>query len=154
MNQEHGKKDIRTNSIGATHDIEKELSGNKNSGMYYDSENGRVSSRKDKGSWKKIKGNSLISSNTGSGDFFCMVSISVNGDLFEIWVEKTNSSAPKIIINGTLMGESVNMPWLYDHRIQWDKNENCIGGEVFLTDFNVAPIIFNIKWRSGVKSRF
>ena len=151
MKQEHGKKDVRTNSIGATHDIDKELSGNNNSGMYFDSENGRVSSKKDRGSWKKIKGNSLISSNTGVGDFFCMVSISVNSDLFEIWVEKTNLAPPKIIINGTLMGESVDMPWLYDHRIQWDKNDNCIGGEVYLTDYNVAPMIFSI---SDIKENF
>lgn len=142
---ENGKKDIRTNNIGATHDIDLELSGNQNTGKYFDSENGRVSSQKDKGSWKKIKGNALISSNSGTGQFFCMCSISINGDLFEIWTEKTNSAPPKIIINGTLMGESVNMPWLYAHRIQWDKNENCIGGEIYLTDFNVPPMILNLK---------
>jgi len=51
MNQEHHKKDIRTNNVGATHDIDKELSGVQNKGTYFDSQNGRISSdRGNKGS--------------------------------------------------------------------------------------------------------
>lgn len=146
MNQEHHPKEVLTNNVGATHDISKELSGLNNQGKYYDSENGRVSSdRGNKSDWEKIRGEEIEHSNTVSGIWFCMVSAKINKDIFELWVETTNSAAPKIIINGSVMGESVDMPWLYENRIQSDVNENCLGGEIFLTDFNVAPMILNIK---------
>ena len=88
-NSEHHQKDVRTNSKGATHDIDKELSGSENKGAYFDSENGRVSSdRGNKGSWEKIRGEELIHSTQQSGDWFNMCSIPVNADKFEIWVKK------------------------------------------------------------------
>ena len=146
MKQEHHEKDIRTNSQGATYDIEKELSGNENKGTYFDGENGRVSSdRGNKSSWEKIRGEELIHGTKYFGDWFCMCSIDVNDDVFEVWVEKTGADTPYIVVNGVAMGKSPDMPWLYEHRIQFDKNESCIGGEVYLTDFNVPPIVFSIK---------
>jgi hypothetical protein len=146
MNQEHHKKDIRTNNVGATHDIDKELSGAENQGKYFDSENGRVSSdRGNKASWEKIRGEELVHDNSVTGTWFNLVSAKINDHIFEIWVETTNSDSPKIVIDGTIMGESVDFPWLYEHRIQFDVNENCIGGEIFLTDFNVPPVILNVQ---------
>ena len=146
MNQEHHKKDIRTNNVGATHDIDKELSGVQNKGTYFDSQNGRISSdRGNKGSWEKIRGEEIVFNNPTTDDYFCLCSISVHKDVFQVWVEKTQQDDPIIVINGDIMGKSPDMPWLYEYRIQFDVNENCIGGEVFLTDFNVAPMIFNIK---------
>jgi hypothetical protein len=145
-NSEHHQKDIRTNSSGATYDIDKELSGSENKGTYFDSENGRVSSdRGNKGSWEKIRGEELIHSTQQSGDWFNMCSIPVNNDKFEIWVKKNGTDDPYIAVNGQIMGQSSDMPWLYEHRIQFDENESCIGGEVMLTDFNVSPMIFSIK---------
>lgn len=146
MNQEHHKKDIRTNNVGATQDIDKELSGSENQGKYFDSENGRVSSdRGNKGSWEKIRGEEVVHSNTVTGTWFNLVSAKINDDTFEIWVDEASVLPPKIIINGIKMGESEDMPWLFAHRIQFDVNESCIGGEIFLTDFNVPPMIFSIK---------
>jgi len=146
MKTEHHPKDIRTNSQGATYDISKELSGAENKGAYFDSENGRVSSdRGNKEDWEKIRGEELEHSTQQAGDWFNMCSIDVNDDKFELWVETSGADDPYIVINGQIMGQSDNMPWLYEHRIQFDKNENCIGGEVFLTDNNVAPMIFSIK---------
>jgi len=145
-NSEHHAKDIRTNSKGATYDIDKELSGGENKGTYFDSENGRVSSdRGNQGSWEKIRGEELIHSTQQSGDWFNMCSIPVNSDIFELWVKKNGSDDPYIVVNGVIMGQSPDMPWLYEHRIQFDENESCIGGEVMLTDFNVAPMIFSLK---------
>lgn len=146
MKQEHHPKDIRTNSQGAAYDIEKEFSGNENKGTYFDSENGRVSSnRGNKGAWEKIRGEEVIHDKTFVGDWFCMCSIDVNDDIFELWVEKLGLDDPYIVINSIVMGKSPDMPWEYAHRIQFDKNESCIGGEIYLTDFNVPPIIFSIK---------
>ena len=146
MNQEHGKKSLKTYSSGASYDKNLELEGSKNTGKYFDSENGRVSSsRGDKESWEKIRGEEIVHNNSTTGTWFNLVSAKINDDIFELWVETSNAFGPKIIINGVLMGQSVNMPWLYAHRIQFDVNENCIGGEIFLTDFNVAPMIFSIK---------
>lgn len=138
--------DIRTNNIGATHDVSPELSGAENKGTYYDSENGRVTSdRGNEGAWEKIRGEELVHSTFYPGDWFCMCSIPVNNDIFEIWVEKNGADSPYIVVNGIVMGKSSKMPWLYEYRIQFDKNESCLGGEVFLTDNNTFPIIFNIK---------
>ncbi len=148
MNQEHHQKDVRTNSKGASYDVSPELSGAQDAGMYFDSENGRVSSDRGQiGAWEKIRGEEQVhdTSLPGASDWFCMCSISVNRHIFEIWVEKTDLEAPYIAIDGQIMGQSINMPWLFDHHIQWDKNEACVGGEVFLTDFNSEPTIFNIQ---------
>lgn len=146
MNQEHHEKDIRTNNVGASQDFDKELSGAENKGTYFDSENGRPSSnRGNKGAWEKIRGEETIHSNIGPGSWFNMVSESINDDTFELWVEIDNLYPPKIIINGLLMGQSVSMPWLYNYRIQSDINENCIGGEIFISDFNSDPTIFSIS---------
>jgi len=146
MKTEHHQKDVRTNSKGAIYDIDEELSGAENKGNYFDSENGRISSsRGNKGAWEKIRGEEVEHSNIYPGDWFNMCSITVNDDIFELWVEKNDADSPYIVINGNVMGKSENMPWLYEFRIQDSKNENCIGGEVFLTDFNVPPMIFNIK---------
>lgn len=146
MNQEHHKKDIRTNNVGATYDIDKELSGAENQGKYFDSENGRISSdRGNKGSWEKIRGEEKIHDNTTNGTWSNLVSAKINKNIFEIWVETTNSFPAKIVIDGVVVGESANFPWLYDYKIQFDINESCIGGEIFLTDNNTSPLILNIK---------
>jgi len=138
--------DVRTNNVGATRDVDPELSGAENKGTYFDSENGRVTSdRGNTGAWEKIRGEVITHSSTQAGDWFNLVSIPVHSDVFEIWVEKTGADSPYISINGVIMGQSPKMPWLYEHRIQFDKNESCIGGEVFLTDNNTSPTIFSIK---------
>jgi hypothetical protein len=144
---EHHPKDLRTFNKGATRDIDPELSGAENKGVYFDSENGRVSSDKGKeGAWEKIRGEEEYHDPglPGGGDWFCLCDIPVNKDQFEIWVDKNGVEDPHIVVNGIIMGTSVNMPWLYEHRMQWDTNESCVGGEVFLTDFNTAPTIFNV----------
>lgn len=143
---EHHPKDVRTNNRGATYDIDEELSGAENKGMYFDSENGRVSSsRGNIGAWEKIRGQEEVHDTLYPGTWFCLVSSKINDDTFEIWVETTGADSPYIVINGTVMGKSDLMPWLYEHRVQFDVNENCLGGEIFLTDNNVSPIILNIK---------
>jgi len=146
MKTEHHQKDVRTNSKGAIYDVDRELSGAENKGTYFDSENGRISSdRGNEGSWEKIRGEESQYEQPYTGDWFCMCSISVNEDVFEVWVEENNADSPYIVINNQVMGKSPDMPWLFENRIQFDKNENCIGGEVFLTDFNVAPMTFSVK---------
>jgi hypothetical protein len=148
MNQEHHSKDVRTNNLGATYDISKELSGVENKGTYFDSENGRVSSdRGNKGDWEKIRGEELEHDSFFAGSWYNLVSISVNDDIFEVWVEQQQADSPYIVVNGDVMGKSPNMPWTVNYPIQFDVNPSCIGGEVFLTDYQpgVPPIIFNVQ---------
>ena len=152
MKQEHHPKDVRTNSKGATYDVDPELSGNADAGTYFDSDNGRVSSdRGNKSSWEKVRGEVEVHNTTQPGTWENLVSIPVNGCIFEIWVEESGAGDPYIAIDGQIMGQSPNMPWLYEHKIQFDVNESCVGGEVFLTDFNTAPTIFNIQ---NIKDEF
>lgn len=146
MNQEHGGIDRKTFSEGASQDLSPELLGGSNKGVYYDSVNGRITSiRGNTGDWEKIFGEEMVWDNSQSGDWHCMVSASINDDLFELWVKKDGTDDPYIVINGVIMGTSDKMPWLYDWPIQSDINESCIGGEIFLTDHNAFPSIFNIK---------
>jgi hypothetical protein len=151
MNQEHHEKDVRTFSLGATYDLSKELNGAENKGTYFDGENVRVSSdRGNKGDAEKIRGEELEHAAPFPGDWFQLLSpeaISINDDVFELWVEENGADSPYIVINGEVMGKSPNMPWVIDYPIQFDINPSCVGGEVFLTDFQpgVAPVIFNIE---------
>lgn len=146
MNQEHGGVDKKTFSEGASHDLSPELLGGSNKGVYYDSINGRITSvRGNTGDWEKIFGEELVWDNSSPGDWFCLVSASINDDIFELWVDKGNVYPNFIVINGVIMGSSDKMPWSYSHPIQFDTNESCVGGEIFITDHNSFPCIFNIQ---------
>jgi hypothetical protein len=78
----------------------------------------------------------------------CSGSIAVKDQLLEIWVDEQTFPVlydPIITVDGVVVAESPDLPFLYDFPVQMDKNDNCLGGEVFITDNNVPPIIFDVK---------
>lgn len=147
MNQEHHDKEVVNNNKGIDQDLNGELASSSDTGKYYDAQNMRLSDENgDKGVLKKIKGEEIIyAKSQPTGTYVCIGNTSVNGKLVEFWVEETGADDPIIRIDGTVYGKSPDMPWLIKFPLQLDKNENCQGGEVFITDFNTPPMIFNIQ---------
>lgn len=147
MNQEHHNKEVVNNNKGIDQDLNGEISKGTDTGKYYDAQNMRLSDENgDKGILKKINGETLIyPKSQPTGTYVCIGNVSVNSKLIEFWVEETASDDPIITVDGVIHGKSPDMPWLIDYPLQTDKNENCKGGEIFVTDFNTPPMIFNLQ---------
>ena len=94
---------------------------------------------------EKIQGEELVHSNTLPGNYVNICSTSVNNKKFEVWVDENGVEDPTFIIDGVMVAQSSKIPFLAEFPIQHDKNESCVGGEVFLTDDNSPPMIFNIQ---------
>jgi hypothetical protein len=132
-------KDIKSNWKGINHNTEREISGAGDTGEYLDGKNGRITST------RKIRGEEELYSNYVSGAWYCLGSIDVKNQLLEIWVDESSIDDPKITIDGVIVAESPDLPFLVDFPVQMDKNDNCLGGEVFITDNNTPPLIFDVK---------
>jgi hypothetical protein len=158
MKQLHHPKDSRTYVKGANFDVDKEFL-TLSDGQYLDSRNMRnLSMDGTNGAMKKIGGmESLypnINNNCVDGDnspmdsgYICIGATSVNGNIIEFWAHSSfpDVNPPYVRINGQIVLQSGNFPITYDHPLQMDVNESCIGGEIYITDFNVEPMIFNIE---------
>ena len=146
MNQEGHPKDIKSNFKGANRDIDPEISGADNDGEYFDSQNGRVSSsRGKKRAWEKIRGEDIEYNINTPGNWFCLGKNTVNDDKISFWYDRDGSEDPVMIINGDIVGRSPDFPWSNGLPIQSDVNENCIGGEIFTSDFDTPPLVFNVR---------
>ena len=167
MKQLHHPLDVRTFSLGANYDINKEfLTGEK--GTYIDACNMRPTDMSgDNGALKKIKGEVLYyDRDTGltpcaaeqgvvalATNHYCIGTIEVNDNIVEFWAYRPLSDEdsidipskyPAIKINGAIVAQSENLPFRYDFPLQMDKNEACVGGEIYVTDNNSAPLFFNV----------
>jgi len=148
MKTEGHPEELRSNGLGANFDIDTELTGAKDTGEYFDAQNLRVSSKRgNQKSAEKIKGEEVLYPDTATpGDWFCMNKADVNGNIVEFWADKLGTEDPIIRINGVISGQSPDFPWLFANGgLQVDKNENCLGGEVFTTDFTTPPMILNVQ---------
>lgn len=147
MNQENHPKDVRLNHKGANRDVDKEILGaNSQSGEYIDGRNLRVSSNKsERNAAEKILGEVLVHSNNDAGDYESILSSSVNGQKIEFWCDVNDANDPIITIDGVIVAKSEKIPFSIKYPLQHDVNNSCIGGEIFVTDNNVPPMIFNIQ---------
>ena len=149
MKQENHPKELRTNSKGANRDVDLEILGaTSKSGQYLDARNARVSStNSEREASEKIKGELIIHQNIIPGDYVCICAESVNKYKVEFWVDDNEVEDPVIVINGVIVAKSPKIPFNKNFPIQHDKNDSCIGGEIFVTDHqpSVPPMIFNMK---------
>ena len=146
---------------GADRDSDPEITGASEDAVYFDSFNGRTTSVEggEGGAWKKINGEELKYENkdnnclTGTGlslsdSYKCLYSGNFFLDtdyIIEIWAD-SNKVLPSLIrINGVIVLKSSAFPITVDFPPQCVINESCIGGEIYITDFNSPPIIFNFK---------
>ena len=147
MEQEHHDKKSRLNNLGVNADNEKLFVGASESGFYLDNRNGRTRSIEgDEGDSIKIKGETIrIDSGGEPGDWINLVSVSINDRIFEVWVEATNTYGPIFQIDGVKVAQSTDIPFVKEFPIQFDTNEGCGFGEIFMTDNNSVPLTFSIE---------
>lgn len=141
---------------GVDSDIESELI-QPNSGLAIDACNARSSGGDgDNGSSKKIKGeevvypaidNACFDGTFGplSSSYFCLGTAYINRSKFEVWVDENAVLPPLFRIDGIIVARSFDIPFQKSFPLQLHWNETCPGGEVYLTDFNSQPMIFNIR---------
>lgn len=168
MKQQHHPYESNLFSKGANYDINKEFLGG-DKGSYIDACNFRPNDMSgDNAALKKIKGETLLYSNSDSTNSFtksvgavaisanqiCIGAIEINNKLIEFWAYEPSSTTdyidaqlkyPTIKIDGLIVAQSSSIPFTFDNPLQMDKNESCIGGEVYVTDNVNPPMFFNIK---------
>lgn len=146
MNNEHGKKDIKTFYSKANPDQDKEFLGASDKGEYIDARNARPNSVDGTtGSASKIKGEELQYSNANlSVNYECIGQISVSDHQVEIWASDTPGDLDSIRIDGQVMVQSDNLLFDTNFPFQLDKNESCSEGEIFLTDHKEIPLTFDL----------
>ena len=156
MKQLHHPKDSRKYTKGANFDVDKEFL-TISEGQYLDARNMRnLSMDGTNGAMKKIGGEESIYPNInnncidGNGlamaaTYVCIGATVVNNNIVEFWADTDESLPSYIRINGQIVLLSADFPITWNHPLQMDVNQSCIGGEIYITDFNVEPMIFNVE---------
>jgi hypothetical protein len=157
MKQQHHPQDIKTYQKGINSDANKEILGNSEEGEHVDALNMRsVSMDGDNYAKKKIKGEEslfpLIDNRCNAPDpstltfdgYVCMMAQEVNGRIIEIWASSIVGELPFMRIDGQIVLYSDDFPIDISHPLQYDKNESCVGGEIYVTNNNTTPMVFSI----------
>ena len=132
---------------GANTSVGKERLGSSDKEFYYDLLNGRPQSYDGAfGDISKIKGenNTIFPDYTTdiTDDYLCIGMTNCNDHVIAIYASGTNPAS--IIIDGTLVLQSNLLGFLPQNHLDIAVNENCVGGEIYLTDNNIPPIYFNV----------
>lgn len=147
MNQEHHNKKTRFNNIGVNASNDKLYIGATDKGFYIDCLNGRTRSLEGSdGDSIKIKGEEIFFNKVSVlGDWLNLVSVSINNRIFQISVDKLGVQDPIITIDNVIVASSDKIPFTKDFPIQFDTNEGCDFGEIFLTDNNSSPVFLGLE---------
>jgi hypothetical protein len=158
MKQQHHPQDIKSYQKGINSDSNKEILGNSEEGEHVDALNMRsISMDGDNFAKKKIKGEEslfpLIDNRCNAPDpstltfagYECMMAQEVNGHIIEIWASSIVGEFPFMRIDGQIVLYSEDFPIDIFHPLQYDKNESCVGGEIYVTNNNTPPMVFSIK---------
>ena len=139
----------------ANHDVDKHRLNNE-AGEVVDRRNMRITSmdgsllsnKKIKGEEIKYPNKNTIYNGSGTtlaGDWVCIGVSEIKDYIVEFWSDKSGSWNSLIRVDGIIVCYSEDLPISWEHPLQLDKNENCVGGEVYITDNNSAPMYFNIE---------
>ena len=124
-------------------------------GRYRDAYNMRLSSVSgQRGSLEKIGGEaalyttysyppSMSLSPKSLDGYTCIGMVYCKGQVVCFWA--VSGGDPCVTVDGKLVAESSEIGFSYNHPLQVDVNESCVGGEVFPTDNHVTPKIFNVQ---------
>lgn len=147
MNQEHGPFEFKRFNRVANTDLAKEKLGEMNEGEHLGLRNMRPSSvTGHKGDPENIHGEVVIyPKNFAFGDYEDIGAVKVNNHIVEFWADRNGIEDSLIRIDGQIVLKSFKFPIQVAFPLQIDKDENCHGGEVYITDFNVAPMLFNVQ---------
>lgn len=151
-------KDLKNFFLGANYNRDPELLGIPTDGQYVDALNMRPNSMTGKeGSLQKIKGEELkyssIDNSCGNyydssfddGDWYCMATSFIKNHIVELWCDKNGVLDPFIRVDGVIVAASPGLPISFLHPVQIDKNDTCLGGEIYITDYYSPPMILNIE---------
>jgi hypothetical protein len=156
MKQQHHPLDTRLYLRGANPDLEDELLSGQE-GIYYDAVNMTTNDMSGKNSAAvKIQGEEIkypaidnrCNGGTGaplSPSYECIGVVEINEHIVEFWADGAGVEPPFIRVDGLIVCMTYDFPIQALYPLQIAKNEACIGGEVYITDFNVPPMLFNIK---------
>lgn len=157
MKQQHHPHDIKTYEKGINSDTNKEILGS-SEGEHVDALNMRsLPMDGDNSAKKKIKGEVTLYPNIdnrcigGTGEplnsgYVCMLSLEVNNHIIEMYAHPTpESNLPLMRIDGKIVMMSEDLPIDVEHPLQYDKNETCTGGEIYITNNNTPPLVFSVK---------
>ena len=130
-----------------------EIQGAINQDNYLYSRNGRISTKTSFNSVERINGEVnkyiILLDTEDENDYFCIGSTNINNRIVAFWANvKWMYSDPRdgvITIDGDVVCKSEKLPLRHLYRLDFDKDENCLGGEIFITDNNLPPMYFNIK---------
>lgn len=116
-------------------------------GIYLDGHNTRpVSIDGNTGANEKIKGEVLLYPNNKLlVNYTCIGSITVIDYLFEVWVDNAGTGPTICVVNGQVVAKSTLFGFDVNHPLQMDRNQSPLNPEVFISDFNVPPYIFNVQ---------
>ena len=158
MSQQHHPKDDKTYQKGINSDQNKEFLGANDKGEHVDALNMRsISMDGDNFAKKKIKGEvstyplvdnrcNLVPAITLDATYECMMTQDINGYIVEIWASTDGiPKSPFMRINGKIVLYSSDFPIDVAHPLQYDKNENCVGGEMYITNNLTTPMVFSLK---------
>jgi hypothetical protein len=158
MSRKHFKIDLKDYSKGINGDMNKELLGGQ-AGVHVDALNMRsMSADGDDYAKKKIKGEESLYPNLNnrcsleepyaplSATYECMATLEITEHIVEIWASTTPETFdPLIRVDGKIVLMSADFPVDVEHPLQYHKNENCVGGEIYITNNNTSPIILSLK---------
>ena len=161
---QHFKWFLKRFFLGANYDTELEGQGSSDAGTYVDSSNSRPRSMhgQDGGSIDKINGEELkcpnvdnaCVTNTGAplsqtykciGDAHFFLEDDKQDHTIEFWADTQGLQPSLIRIDCKIVLRSDEFPITTGFPLQLDVNNSCIGGEIYITDFNVPPMFFNLK---------
>lgn len=129
---------------GANTDLEKEFLPE---GVYYDAQNMRPASVEGHaGSINKIGGEELLYSSDipGASGYVCIGACVVSGRRVEFWAHPDPDFPPLLRINGVVMAQSPNIPYVYDRPLQFGDVSNCTGGVIYPADGFSVPMFWDI----------
>lgn len=156
MKQTHHPIDQKTYEKGVNSDMNPEILGSQD-GFHIDAVNMRsLPMDGDNFAKKKIKGEQLLYpaidngcwSGTGaalSSNYHCMATLEIQNHIIEFWADRTAVQSPFIRVDGKIVCKTPALPVYYSHPIQVDKNENCVGGEFYVTNKLTPPMVFSLK---------
>ncbi len=143
----HEPWDIKRFNQGANRDTEDEFVGALQDGEYIDADNMRpTADTGDQAALKKINGETIEQiNNLGATTYKCIGRVEVNDKKIEFWADTLKAADSLIRIDGDVVLKSSDFPITVDNPLQIDKNESCIGGEIYITDNFNQPFVLNVQ---------
>ena len=161
------KTEERLFNKGINNTSDNDLQGVINKEAYLDAVNARLSSRNNFASLERIDGEEKVwdikEEDEGNSKYTCVGSEFVNGNLVSFWASSdwsADNPTPGIVaVNDKITLESANLKLRYNKPLDIAKNENCIGGEIYITDNNDVILYLNIgdmldNYKKGTQKYF